>query len=97
MKDPSSSAYTFAYFVDVAGREIDMARRHNRRFALATIGVQFEAVPLADVERRSWSPITCSPRARHRRARSCRRQRVLLAVAGDWWARRTYLPSSCAR
>ncbi len=44
MKDPSSSAYTFAYFVDVAGREIDMARRHGRRFALATIGVQFERV-----------------------------------------------------
>jgi len=42
MKDPSSSAYTFAYFVDVAGREIDMARRHARRFALATIGVQFD-------------------------------------------------------
>jgi ActR/RegA family two-component response regulator len=39
MKDPRSSAYTFAYFVDVAGREIDMARRHRRRFALATIGV----------------------------------------------------------
>lgn len=39
MKDPLSSAYTFAYFVDVAGREIDMARRHRRRFALTTIGV----------------------------------------------------------
>jgi CheY-like chemotaxis protein len=39
MKDPRSSAYTFAYFVDVAGREIDMARRYRRRFALATIGV----------------------------------------------------------
>jgi DNA-binding response OmpR family regulator/GGDEF domain-containing protein len=39
MKDPLSSAYTFAYFVDVAGREIDMARRHRRRFSLATIGV----------------------------------------------------------
>ena len=38
MKDPSSSAYTFAYFVDVAGREIDKSRRHGRRFALATIG-----------------------------------------------------------
>ena len=50
MKDPSSSAYTFAYFVDVAGREIDMARRHNRRFALATIGVEFEAGPLTEVE-----------------------------------------------
>lgn len=40
MKDPESSAYTFAYFVDVAGREIDVARRHGRRFALATIAVQ---------------------------------------------------------
>ncbi len=37
MKDPGSSAYTFAYFVDVAGREIDKARRHGRRFALATV------------------------------------------------------------
>jgi ActR/RegA family two-component response regulator len=50
MKDPSSSAYTFAYFVDVAGREIDMARRHHRRFALATIGVQFERASLAELE-----------------------------------------------
>ncbi len=40
MKDPSSSSYTFAYFVDVAGREIAMARRHGRRFALATITVE---------------------------------------------------------
>jgi DNA-binding NarL/FixJ family response regulator len=39
MKDPDSSAYTFAYFVDVAGREIDKARRHGRRFALATLTV----------------------------------------------------------
>ncbi len=50
MKDPSSSAYTFAYFVDVAGREIDMARRHNRRFALATIFVQSERDGAGDVE-----------------------------------------------
>jgi DNA-binding NarL/FixJ family response regulator/GGDEF domain-containing protein len=42
MKDPSSSAYTFAYFVDVAGREIDRSRRHGRRFALATIGFSGE-------------------------------------------------------
>jgi DNA-binding response OmpR family regulator/GGDEF domain-containing protein len=40
MKDPSSSAYTFAYFVDVAGREIAMARRHARRFSLATVGLE---------------------------------------------------------
>ena len=50
MKDPSSSAYTFAYFVDVAGREIDMARRHGRRFALATIGVQCDRPSTAEVE-----------------------------------------------
>ena len=40
MKDPSSSAYTFAYFVDIAGREIDKARRHARRFALATLSIE---------------------------------------------------------
>jgi len=39
MKDPHSSAYTFAYFVDVAGREIDKAVRHSRRFALATVSL----------------------------------------------------------
>jgi CheY-like chemotaxis protein len=48
MKDPRSSAYTFAYFVDVAGREIDMARRHRRRFALATIGVHARNEDRAD-------------------------------------------------
>jgi len=37
LQDPSTSAYSFAYFVDLAGREIDLARRHGRRFALATI------------------------------------------------------------
>jgi DNA-binding response OmpR family regulator/GGDEF domain-containing protein len=42
MKDPSSSAYTFAYFVDVAGREIAMARRHGRRFSLATVGLELQ-------------------------------------------------------
>ncbi len=45
MKDPSSSAYTFAYFVDVAGREIDRSRRHGRRFALATIGLRSDEDP----------------------------------------------------
>ncbi|HEY3233474.1 MAG TPA: response regulator [Polyangiaceae bacterium] len=43
MKDPGSSAYTFAYFVDIAGREIDKARRYGRRFALATISLGGEA------------------------------------------------------
>lgn len=39
MKDPRTSAYTFAYFVDVTGREIDKARRYGRRFALVTLGI----------------------------------------------------------
>lgn len=38
IKDPETSAYTFAYFGDVAGREIDRAARHGRRFALLTLG-----------------------------------------------------------
>ncbi len=50
MKDPSSSAYTFAYFVDVAGREIDKARRYHRRFALATVGMDPEQGPQEDDE-----------------------------------------------
>lgn len=37
MKDPTSSAYSFAYYADVAGREMDKARRHNRRFSIATV------------------------------------------------------------
>lgn len=40
LQDPSTSAYSFAYFVDLAGREIDLARRHGRRFALATVELQ---------------------------------------------------------
>ena len=41
IKDPASSAYSFAYYVDVAGREIDRARRYGRRFSIATVA--FEA------------------------------------------------------
>ncbi|MFO0659174.1 MAG: response regulator [Polyangiaceae bacterium] len=37
LKDPTTSAYTFGYFVDVAGREIDRARRFGRRFALVSV------------------------------------------------------------
>lgn len=39
IKDPETSAYTFAYFGDVAGREIDRATRHGRRFALLTLAL----------------------------------------------------------
>lgn len=37
VKDPGSSAYSFSYYVDVAGREIDKARRYGRRFAIVTV------------------------------------------------------------
>lgn len=37
IKDPETSAYTFAYFGDIAGREIDRAKRYNRNFALLTV------------------------------------------------------------
>ncbi len=37
IKDPTSSAYSFAYYVDVAGREIGRARRYGRRFAIITM------------------------------------------------------------
>jgi len=39
IKDPSSSAYSFAYYVDVAGREIDKAKRFGRRFAIVTVNL----------------------------------------------------------
>ncbi len=42
IKDPETSAYTFAYFGDAAGREIGRAARHGRRFALLTL--QFDRV-----------------------------------------------------
>jgi len=40
IKDPETSAYTFAYFGDVAGREIDRAARHGRRFSLVTLSME---------------------------------------------------------
>ncbi|MEM9191017.1 MAG: response regulator [Myxococcota bacterium] len=40
IKHPHTSAYTFAYFGDVAGREIDRAARHNRRFSLVTLSLE---------------------------------------------------------
>ncbi|WP_438016610.1 diguanylate cyclase [Sorangium sp. So ce315] len=43
MKDPATSAYSFAYYVDVAGREIDKARRYGRRFTIATIVIEPDA------------------------------------------------------
>ncbi|MCS6899080.1 MAG: response regulator [Myxococcales bacterium] len=45
IKDGATSAYTFAYFVDIAGREIDKAKRHGRRFALATIMISSTPSP----------------------------------------------------
>lgn len=39
IKDPETSAYTFAYFGDVAGREIARATRFDRSFALLTVSL----------------------------------------------------------
>ncbi len=56
IKDPASSAYSFAYYVDVAGREIDKARRYGRRFAIATVhfeppaGGESHAPPMSHAE-----------------------------------------------
>jgi hypothetical protein len=50
MKDPRSRAYTFAYFVDVAGRAIEIARRHERRFSVLTIRVEFESAQSSETE-----------------------------------------------
>ncbi len=49
IKDPTSSAYSFAYYVDVAGREIDKARRHGRRFSIATVALDEPGTPPAEV------------------------------------------------
>lgn len=45
IQDLTTSAYTFSYFVDIAGREIDKARRYDRRFALSTIYLDESASP----------------------------------------------------
>ncbi len=39
VRDPGSNAYSFAYYVDVAGRELDKAHRYGRRFSIVTIAV----------------------------------------------------------
>jgi two-component system, cell cycle response regulator len=39
IKDPETSAYTFAYFGDAAGREIARATRFERSFALLTVSL----------------------------------------------------------
>ncbi len=39
IKDPETSAYTFAFFGEVAGREIDRASRFGRRFSLLTVAI----------------------------------------------------------
>lgn len=59
IKDPETSAYTFAYFVDVAGREIVRASRHQRRFGLltfridnyATLQIQYDTDALRQARR----------------------------------------------
>jgi GGDEF domain-containing protein len=51
IQDATTSAYSFAYFVDLAGREIDLARRHGRRFGLLTVDAtgDYDARALVEV------------------------------------------------
>lgn len=39
LKDPDTSAYTFAFFGDAAGREINRAQSHGRKFSMLTLSV----------------------------------------------------------
>lgn len=39
IKDPDTSAYTFSFFAEVVGREIDRAARYARKFALLTVAI----------------------------------------------------------
>jgi DNA-binding NarL/FixJ family response regulator/GGDEF domain-containing protein len=50
IKDGRGRVYTFAYLQDIAGREIDKARRHGRRLSIAAIAVDPEAGPKARAE-----------------------------------------------
>lgn len=64
MKDPTSSAYSFAYYVDVAGREIDKAKRYGRRFTIATIVIEPDAPDASAQQRRElafWAGEPTSP------------------------------------
>lgn len=58
IKDPASSAYSFAYYVDVAGREIDKARRYGRRFAIAI--VTREAPAPASLRAGAFAPMSAA-------------------------------------
>ena len=99
MKDPRSSAYTFAYFVDVAGREIDISRRHRRRFALATIGVHARKRARRRAGADAWPPsegVLGAVRDTDVLARVDANEFYLL-LARDRRPRRARLPASRAR
>ncbi len=50
IKDGRGGVYTFAYLQDIAGREIDKARRHGRRLSIASIRLDPDAGPSARTE-----------------------------------------------
>jgi diguanylate cyclase (GGDEF)-like protein len=58
IKDPKTSAYTFAYFADLAGREIEMSRRHDRRFSVATLSIDNYEMLAAQLEPHELSAMT---------------------------------------
>ncbi len=40
IKDPETSAYTFTYFADFAGRQLETSKRHAHRLSIATLIVE---------------------------------------------------------
>jgi DNA-binding NarL/FixJ family response regulator len=63
MKDATSSAYSFAYYVDIAGREIYKASRYGRRLSIVVIGLH--AGSMASPEASAASSLTATSAADH--------------------------------
>jgi len=101
IKDPKTSAYTFAYFADLAGREIEMSRRHDRRFSVATLSIDNFEMLAAQLEPHELSVMTSRivevalDTIRDSDVLGARRgRRVLPAPAGHWQPGRPHLQAA---
>ena len=91
------SAYTFAYFGEVAGREMERAARYGRRFALLTLSIKtletqrstLSRAELVALQHGITDAILEAVKDRQERRRACRGRRVLRASPGDRPARRS--------
>jgi hypothetical protein len=63
MKDATSSAYSFAYYVDIAGREIYKASRFGRRLSIVVLGLHGGS--MASPEASGASSLTATSAADH--------------------------------